>query len=75
MDISGKELKKVIENDLELFVNLHTVRAGDNSLELESLGNIPFLKSLYLPLNGVSNIQFTAALKFPALEVKAGKGL
>ncbi|KAJ3295840.1 X-ray radiation resistance-associated protein 1 [Borealophlyctis nickersoniae] len=68
LDISGCDLRYVIEDDLSLFVNLHTLKAGENCLPFARLGVLSALKHLILPCNGVTGLDLDVEGRFRLLE-------
>ncbi|KAI9204488.1 uncharacterized protein BJ171DRAFT_107322 [Polychytrium aggregatum] len=68
LDVCAMDLSYVIEDDLSLFRNLHTLKAGENKLPVSRLGGLPSLKELIVPCNNVSDLDLESGGKFPLLE-------
>ncbi|CAM9151997.1 unnamed protein product, partial [Discosporangium mesarthrocarpum] len=56
VDVSGLGLVGVVEEDLEYFVNLEALDAGDNRLLFRNFGMLPILEELRLPCNNLARI-------------------
>lgn len=69
-DISGQDLKFVLEDDLMLFTRLETLKAGENRLPFCKLGAIPSLRKLILPCNEIVCIDLEVEGRFDYLEVR-----
>ncbi|XP_035827301.1 X-ray radiation resistance-associated protein 1 isoform X2 [Aplysia californica] len=57
VNIAGKELTDVKEDDLALFENVAYVNAGENYLPFEAFRGFPALRELEIPLNGLRSLQ------------------
>ncbi|KAJ3238469.1 hypothetical protein HDU81_007738 [Chytriomyces hyalinus] len=68
LDISNSSLRFVIPDELSLFTNLHTLRAGENVLPFAKLGAISSLRKLSLPFNEISDLDLEVDGLFLLLE-------
>ncbi|KAJ3119313.1 hypothetical protein HK098_005596 [Nowakowskiella sp. JEL0407] len=68
----SKTLRHVIHDDLSLFTNLHTLYLGENNISSSSsianLSALPALRKLYLPLNGITDLDLDLDNRFNLLE-------
>lgn len=69
VDVSSQNLLYVIEDDLTLFLKLHTFRGGENKLPFARLGVLPNLRKLILPYNSISSLDLDVDGRFLKLEV------
>lgn len=72
INICGKELNQVNEEDFSLFKNVIHIDAGENNLQLRHFRKFPSLKELELPLNSLSgniNINEKDFLKLETLDL------
>ncbi|KAL5004765.1 hypothetical protein ScPMuIL_018221 [Solemya velum] len=68
VNIAGKELSEIKEDDLSLFDNVVYVNAGENYLPFEAFRGFPMIQELEIPLNGLRGIKLSP-VDFPYLEV------
>ncbi|KAJ3038166.1 X-ray radiation resistance-associated protein 1 [Rhizophlyctis rosea] len=68
LDITSRDVHFVIEDDLSLFTNLHTLKAGENHLPFARLGALPGLRELHLPCNGVTDLDLECEGRFEDVE-------
>ncbi|KAJ1558312.1 X-ray radiation resistance-associated protein 1 [Nowakowskiella sp. JEL0078] len=72
LKIEDRSLRHVIEEDLQLFTNLHSLYIGENQLSssmcLASLGALPNLRKLYMQFNGITDLDLDIENRFPFLE-------
>ncbi|XP_013397542.1 X-ray radiation resistance-associated protein 1 [Lingula anatina] len=68
VNICGKGITEVKEEDLGLFDNVAYVNAGENFLPFEAFRGFPIIRELEIPLNGLRGIRITRK-DFPHLEV------
>ncbi|XP_060557943.1 X-ray radiation resistance-associated protein 1-like isoform X2 [Ruditapes philippinarum] len=68
VNISGKEMTDVKEEDLALFDNVAYVNASENYLPLEAFRGFPILRELEMPLNALRSIRPNIG-DYPLLEV------
>jgi Leucine-rich repeat (LRR) protein len=68
LNLSGQELELVIEEDIAMFRNLHTLNASENALPLSKLGPLTNLKRLVFSCNGVETLDLELDGKFNNLE-------
>ena len=71
LDITGKNLKFVLEDDLSMFTKLQVLKAGENALPLARLGVLPNLRRLIFPCNGVTCLDLDLDGRFKTLEVSS----
>ena len=69
VDISGQDLKFVLEDDLMMYTRLETLKAGENRLPFSKLGAIPSLRKLILPCNELVCLDLEIEGRFDYLEV------
>lgn len=60
VDVSGRGLVSVLEDDLGYFTRLQAVDAGDNTLAFESFARLPQLEELCLPCNSIRDISLAS---------------
>lgn len=68
LDLSMKELEYVIEADMTLFQNLHTLSISENTLPFAKLGLLPSLKKLDFSWNGLKSLDLEVDGRFNNLE-------
>ncbi|XP_053404342.1 X-ray radiation resistance-associated protein 1-like isoform X2 [Mercenaria mercenaria] len=68
VNISGKEISEVKEEDLALFDNVAYVNASENFLPFEAFRGFPILRELEMPLNALRSIKPNIG-DYPSLEV------
>ncbi|KAH3807141.1 hypothetical protein DPMN_135474, partial [Dreissena polymorpha] len=68
VNIAGKEMTDVKEEDLALFDNVAYVNASENYLPFEAFRGFPILRELEMPLNGLRSIKPNLG-DYPNLEV------
>ncbi|WAR28518.1 XRRA1-like protein [Mya arenaria] len=68
VNIAGKEMTDVKEEDLALFDNVAYVNASENFLPFEAFRGFPILRELEMPLNGLRSIKPNFG-DYPFLEV------
>ncbi|KAL4220511.1 X-ray radiation resistance-associated protein 1 [Mactra antiquata] len=68
VNISGKEISDVKEEDLALFDNVAYVNASENYLPFEAFRGFPILRELEMPMNGLRSIKPNLG-DYPSLEV------
>ncbi|XP_023932305.1 X-ray radiation resistance-associated protein 1-like [Lingula anatina] len=68
VNICGKGITEVKEEDLGLFDNVAYVNAGENFLPFEAFRGFPIIRELEIPLNGLRGIRITRK-DFPHMEV------
>ncbi|KAI8620649.1 hypothetical protein BC830DRAFT_470620 [Chytriomyces sp. MP71] len=68
LDVTNNSLRFVVPEELALFVNIHTFRAGENLLPFAKLGALPNLRRLYLPFNEISDMDLEVDGLFSLLE-------
>jgi Leucine-rich repeat (LRR) protein len=69
LDLSGQNLKYVLEDDLSMFSKLQILRAGENQLPFARLGVLPSLRKLIFPCNGLTSLDLDVEGRFSSLEV------
>ncbi len=69
MDVSGQELKFVLEDDLSMFTKLQILKAGENQLPFARLGMIPNIRKLIMPCNDVTSLDLELEGRYEGLEV------
>ncbi|KAJ3382258.1 X-ray radiation resistance-associated protein 1 [Entophlyctis sp. JEL0112] len=68
LDVSNELLRFVVSEDLELFENVHTLRASENLIPFAKLAGLPNLRRLELPLNDISDLDLEVEGHFKTLE-------
>ncbi|XP_038050347.1 X-ray radiation resistance-associated protein 1-like [Patiria miniata] len=68
INVTGKELTDVKEEDYQLFDNAAYINAGENLLPFEAFNHFPIVRELELPLNALRGICVDLD-DFPCLEV------
>ncbi|KAI8821650.1 uncharacterized protein EV422DRAFT_425947 [Fimicolochytrium jonesii] len=68
LDLTGENLRHVIEDDLTLFANLEILHCGENNLPLAKLGVLPGLRRLVMPCNDVTDLDLEVEGRFLGLE-------
>ncbi|XP_022098597.1 X-ray radiation resistance-associated protein 1-like isoform X2 [Acanthaster planci] len=68
INITGKELTDVKEDDFQLFDNVAYINAGENLLPFEAFSHFPIVREVELPLNALRGIRIDLD-DFPCLEV------
>ncbi|XP_046374524.2 X-ray radiation resistance-associated protein 1-like [Haliotis rufescens] len=68
INIAGKELSEVKEDDFSLFDNVAYVNAGENYLPFEAFRGFPIIRELEMPLNGLRSLKIDVT-DYPFLEL------
>ncbi|KAJ3187862.1 hypothetical protein HDU85_006255 [Gaertneriomyces sp. JEL0708] len=68
LDISNRDLRFVIEDDLTMFTNLNVLICGENTLPFAKLGVLPALRTLTMPCNQVTDMDLEVDERFTNLE-------
>ncbi|XP_046584130.1 X-ray radiation resistance-associated protein 1-like [Haliotis rubra] len=68
INIAGKELSEVKEDDFSLFDNVAYVNAGENYLPFEAFRGFPIIRELEMPLNGLRSLKIDVT-DYPYLEL------
>ncbi|KAJ3321966.1 hypothetical protein HDV06_003719 [Boothiomyces sp. JEL0866] len=68
LDLSRKSLEFVIEDDMTMFTNLHTLMVGENALPFARLGLLPALRKLNFSCNGLKSLDLEVDGRFQSLE-------
>jgi hypothetical protein len=69
LDISGLDLRFILEDDLTMFNKLQILKAGENTLPFARLGLLPRLRKLILPCNDICSLDLEVEGRFSYLEV------
>ncbi|KAJ3256406.1 hypothetical protein HK103_005535 [Boothiomyces macroporosus] len=68
LDLSRKSLEFVIEDDMTMFTNLHTLIVAENALPFARLGLLPALRKLNFSCNGLKSLDLEVDGRFQNLE-------
>jgi Leucine-rich repeat (LRR) protein len=68
LDIAGKNLYYIQEDDLALFTNLTSINAAENNLPFAKFGVLPKLAKLEFSCNGVADLDLEIEGRFENLE-------
>ncbi|KAJ3271183.1 hypothetical protein HDV01_006972 [Terramyces sp. JEL0728] len=68
LDLSRKCLEYVIEDDMTMFINLHTLIVAENALPFARLGQLPALRKLNFSCNGLKSLDLEVDGRFQSLE-------
>ena len=68
VSLTKLDLEYVIEEDLSMFTNLHSLDVSENTLPLAKLGRLPTLKKLIFSCNGLKSLDLEVEGRFQQLE-------